>query len=207
LKIATATFALAAVMSVYANAQQMAGYTNQERMSAFAENAKPVLLECREKREGGQIHGFVAAVKCSNPRIAELWSWYQLGDGDLFALFLAHRMEIAERIDRGTITHGQGLTEVATVMQRLMAQSQERQRSRAQSAQVAAQAQAIAAAQVRAAAAQEQAARSAAVTDALLGAASALGAMSGPSRLPSGAYQLTNNVVTCNRMGTMTTCF
>jgi hypothetical protein len=122
-------------------------------------------------------------------------------------MFLAQRLEISERIDRGVLTEGQGQIEGTRLFQQAIAQIQERQRSAMANVQAVAQANAVAAAQARAAAGQEQAARSAATTNALLGASAFFAEMGRPSRLPYGAYQLPNNVITCNRNGTTTTCF
>ena len=197
----------AAMLSLNVAAQQMTNYDFKQRQDAFKEYARGILNECQQKRERGQIRSHVAFVKCSNGRLAEAWSWYQLGSGDLAAMFLARRLEIAERIDRHVITEGQGQIEVAQAMQQLTTLAQERQRAAATSAQAEAQANAIAAAQARAMAAQEQAARSAATTNALLGAASILGAMGQASRLPYGAYQLPSGMITCNRNGNITQCY
>ena len=186
------------------NAQQIEGnYTYAQREAAFVEYAKGALLECKQKRLANEVRGFVGSVKCSNSRLSQAWTWYRLGFDDIAALYLATRLEIAERMDRGVLTEGQGQIEMIQAYQQAVAAAQQRQ----QAANAVAQAQATAAAQAQAAAAREQAARSAAATDALLGAAAIFGAMGQPTRLLYGAYQLPNNVVTCNHMGTTTTCY
>jgi hypothetical protein len=140
LKIATILFAAATMFSVCADAQQMTNYDYKQRDAAFWEYAKGILLECKQQKDRGQIRSFVALVKCSNQSLAEAWSWYKLGFDDLAALFLARRLEIAERIGRGALTEAQGQIEGIQAYQQLLAIAQERQRT----AQATAQANAAA---------------------------------------------------------------
>jgi hypothetical protein len=100
-------------------------------------------------------------------------------------MFLAQRLEISERIDRGVLTEGQGQIEGTRLFQQAIAQIQERQRSAMANVQAVAQANAVAAAQARAAAGQEQAARSAATTNALLGASAFFAEMGGRPGCPT----------------------
>ena len=43
-------------------------------------------------------------------------------------MLLSHRLEVAERVDRGALTEEQGQIELAHVMGELLAKAQERQR-------------------------------------------------------------------------------
>ena len=95
----------------------MSRYDYGQREAAFASQAKSVLIDCKAKRDSGQLRGSVALVNCSNSRLADLWNWYQLGLDDLAALFLARRLEIAERVDQAAITEGQGQVEVLQAYQ------------------------------------------------------------------------------------------
>ena len=128
MKIALIVFAAATLLSVCAGAQQMTNYNYNEREAAFSEYTRRILMECRQKRDSGQINGAAALVKCSNGHLSEAWSWYQLGLGDLAPMLLSHRLEVAERVDRGALTEEQGQIELAHVMGELLAKAQERQR-------------------------------------------------------------------------------
>jgi hypothetical protein len=93
--------ALAVGLSVPAQAQQTAA-------EQFAAQAKTLLQQCQSMRLAGRVRGFVGSTKCSNPGLAQLAETYHIADGDLVALFLARRLEIAERVDAGQLTEGQG---------------------------------------------------------------------------------------------------
>jgi hypothetical protein len=120
----------------------------------FASQAKSLLQQCQQLRLSGRVRGFVGSVKCSNPGLAQLAQTYRVADGDVVALYLATRLEIAERMDAGRLTEGQGQVEMVKAYQEA-SQMQVARRQAAGTAAAQQNAQNQAAAQ--AAAAQRQA--------------------------------------------------
>lgn len=102
-------------------------------------------------RLSGQVRGYVGSVKCSNPGLAQLALTHRIADGDIVALYLAQRLEIAERMDAGRLTEGQGQVEMIRAYQEA-----ERAQLARRSAGAAAAAQAQYQAQAAAQAAQNQ---------------------------------------------------
>jgi hypothetical protein len=83
----------------------------------FTSQAKSLLEQCQQVRFSGRVRGFVGSVKCSNPGLAQLAQTYRVADGDVVALYLAKRLEIAERMDAGRLTEGQGQIEMVRAYQ------------------------------------------------------------------------------------------
>jgi hypothetical protein len=83
----------------------------------FTSQAKSLLEQCQQLRFSGRVRGFVGSVKCSNPGLAQLAQTYRVADGDVVALYLAKRLEIAERMDAGRLTEGQGQIEMVSAYQ------------------------------------------------------------------------------------------
>jgi hypothetical protein len=119
--------------------------------SAFAAPAKALLEQCQSMRLSGQVRGYVGSAKCSNPGLAQLAETYRIADSDIVALYLAKRLEIAERMDAGRLTEGQGQVEMARAYQ----EASQMQLARSQSS-LAAAAQARAQTEAAALAAQAQ---------------------------------------------------
>jgi hypothetical protein len=89
------------------------GIIRQAEVRQFGTEARAVMQDCRNKRLAGELRGYVASAQCSNPRLAQLAAFYRAADGDVVALFLARRLEIAERMDAGKLTEAQGQVETS----------------------------------------------------------------------------------------------
>src|SRR3954468_7817420 len=114
-----------------------------------------------------QVRGFVGSVKCSSPGLAELAARYRIADADIVALFLAKRLEIAERMDAGRLTEGQGQIEMVRALQEAEQTQVARRRATVGDTRELAEAQARAAqAQAQAAEAQRRAAATQSLFDA-----------------------------------------
>jgi ABC-type phosphate transport system auxiliary subunit len=111
----------------------------------FTSQTKSLLEQCQQLRFSGRVRGFVGSVKCSNPGLAQLAQTYRVADGDVVALYLAKRLEIAERMDAGRLTEGLGQIEMVRAYQEAAQIQQARRQTTANIvAQQNAQAQAAA---------------------------------------------------------------
>ena len=104
-------------LALLAPALSACAAVQQAQIQQFNTEAGAVLQECQNKRLAGELRGFVASVRCSNPRLAQLAAIHHVADGDVAALYLARRLEIAERMDAGKLTEAQDQVEMIRAYQ------------------------------------------------------------------------------------------
>jgi hypothetical protein len=63
--------------------------------------------ECKAKRLSGELKTYVQSAICSNPGVVQAFSAVNYKHMDLIQGFVAKRLELAERLDRGQITEAQ----------------------------------------------------------------------------------------------------
>jgi hypothetical protein len=79
------------------------------------EEVKAAIVDCIAKTSGssGELKHFVADANCSNPRILEGFQKTRYPYMDLVQQLTAKRLEVAEKMDAGEITEGEGQLEIS----------------------------------------------------------------------------------------------
>jgi hypothetical protein len=93
---------------------------------AAAQEAQAAAEECKNRRIAGALRTHVDSVNCSNPRIRTAWVAADYPFMDLIDQILAHRLVVAERIDRGEMTEAEGQADEATFSSGIVATAQQR---------------------------------------------------------------------------------
>jgi hypothetical protein len=147
--------------------------------------AEAAMLECKAKRQRGELKTYKASIECSNPKVFAAYK--EAGDPnlDLLSIMLAARLVGAENVDKGKVTEAEYQLQLAELNSRLNGERQRRNFANADMQMRQAQA-----------AAQTQAAR----------AKSSAALMQGLAALQSANRPATVNVHVCNVPGQANTC-
>jgi hypothetical protein len=167
---------------------QQAALERQEMFKAAGAEFTAAAQSCQKRRITGELHDYVASVKCSNPTLTAAYAKAGFPYMDLIYLLGAARLAGAEKIDKKELSEGEFQVQLSELMTRITNEARRRDLE-----VVAAHNQAIAAqaAQSQASAAQTQS------TGALL---LGLGAFQSANQPPQPAG------FTCTRFGNTTTC-
>lgn len=92
--------------------------------------AHAAITECINKRLSGELKTHIASAKCSNPRIMAAYQAAGYRYMDLIYQLTAKRLELAERLDNGTLTDAQSQLAFAQFMTDIT--DEERRRDRGQ---------------------------------------------------------------------------
>jgi len=101
---------------------------------AAAQEAQGAADECKNKRITGALGTHVDSVNCSNPKIRAAWAAADYPFMDLVEQILAHRLVVAERIDRGQMTEVEGQADEAAFNSGIVATAQQRALTAAEAA-------------------------------------------------------------------------
>jgi hypothetical protein len=82
-----------------------------EQLASLIAEVQAAGDDCRARRLSGRLKGFVASVKCSNPRLLAAYFKVNYPDMPLVDLALALRLQLAERADEKKISEGDMLVE------------------------------------------------------------------------------------------------
>lgn len=159
-----------------------------------AAQAQAASDECKNKRLAGELKTHVDVVNCANPRIRAAWQAANYPYMDLIDQVLAHRLLIAEELDRKKLTEGEAQVELTAFISKMVEEGQQRALA-AQAVTSHAQAEAATAQAAGAVANAAEAQAEAARVNAWAGLAAAASQASNP-----------RPTVTCTTFGTMTTC-
>jgi len=101
---------------------------------------KAISGECHEKRLSGQLRGFADTARCSDDRMRQVWADAGFPYMDLVNLMAAHRLAIAERMDKGELSVAEASVQMAELGVRVVNEAQRRD---AEARQTAIQAQQV----------------------------------------------------------------
>src|SRR5215831_1015911 len=74
--------------------------------------ALSAVKECKAKRLSGELKTYVQSAICSNPGVVQAFSAVDYKHMELIQGFVARRLELAEKLDRGEISEAQGEREL-----------------------------------------------------------------------------------------------
>jgi hypothetical protein len=111
-----------------------------QRQQEVFKQAQAISAECHEKRLSGQLKWFADAARCSNDRMRQIWADAGFPYMDLVDLMAAHRLAIAERIDKGELSTAVANVQMAEFGGRVVNEAQRRD---AETRQTAIQAQQV----------------------------------------------------------------
>ena len=75
--------------------------------------------ECKAKRLSGELKTYVQSAICSNPGVVQAFSAVDYKHMELIQGFVARRLELAEKLDRGEISEAQGERELSDLANRI----------------------------------------------------------------------------------------
>jgi len=110
------------------------------RQQEVFKQAKAISKECHEKRLSGQLKGFTDATRCSNDRMRQMWADAGFPYMDLVDSMAAHRLAIAEGMDKGELSVAEASVQMAELSVRVVNEAQRRD---AEARQTAIQAQPV----------------------------------------------------------------
>jgi hypothetical protein len=118
-----------------------------QKRETFRTEIEKIVNNCKEKRLSGEVKGFVGSVNCSNPLIRNAALKANYPYMDLIELYLAKKLQLAERVDARIMTEGDMQVALAQVLVDITDQERQRnqvarenqQRDAAASAQLKAQ--------------------------------------------------------------------
>jgi hypothetical protein len=83
--------------------------------------ALSAVKECKARRLSGELKNYVQSAMCSNPGVVQAFSAVNYKHMDLIQGFVAKRLELAEKLDRGHITEAQSERELLDLSNRIWA--------------------------------------------------------------------------------------
>lgn len=98
----------------------------QERINAALADLQQKTEDCRQQRVSGSLN-YVQAAECMNNHIAATYSTLGYRHMDLLHVVNAHRVSIAERLDKGEITVPQATQQLAEVSSKATSEANNRE--------------------------------------------------------------------------------
>jgi len=96
------------------------------RQQEVFKQAQAISAECHEKRLSGQLKGFADAARCSNDQMRQVWVDAGFPYMDLVDLMAAHRLAVAERMDKGELSIAEANVQMAEFGVRVVNEAQRR---------------------------------------------------------------------------------
>jgi hypothetical protein len=81
--------------------------------------ALSAVKECKAKRLSGELKTYVQSAICSNPGVLQAFSAVNYKHMDLIRGFVAKRLELAQKLDRGLISEARGERELSDLANRV----------------------------------------------------------------------------------------
>jgi hypothetical protein len=95
---------------------QVSRRESQIQGKQVSEAIKAAIISCKNKRLSGELKNFLASTNCSNPLITQIFANIRYPYMDLIVQLTAKRLAVAERIDTGELSEGDGQLELAKFM-------------------------------------------------------------------------------------------
>jgi hypothetical protein len=99
------------------------------RMVEVGERSRAVIDSCEAKRKEGELKTEAAVVECANPDVLALYIDARVLYLDLMKVWLAAKLAVAKKLDKGEITRGQHDIELADWRLKISAEEDRRKKA------------------------------------------------------------------------------